>query len=116
LYGTVVESHANITVASGGVVSFYGPLPNSGAYALLVYDRFESSNGYASYNYSINNYVWDTNNPVIGDTDPWVIAVAAATVPEPSCLTLAALGALFGVVYGVARKGMAQRESLPIGE
>jgi PEP-CTERM motif len=35
--------------------------------------------------------LWDTLNPGMGGTDPWVIAVAAA-VPEPSSVVLLGLG------------------------
>ena len=47
--------------------------------------------------------VWDTPNPAMGGSDPWVIA-EVATVPEPSSLTLAALAVTFAGVIGEARK------------
>jgi len=36
--------------------------------------------------------LWDTLNPGMGGTDPWVIAVAATAVPEPSSVVLLGLG------------------------
>jgi len=49
---------------------------------------------------------WFTGNPSMGGTKPWVIAVAS--VPEPSTLTLAGLGAISGLVYSLARKRRAR--------
>jgi hypothetical protein len=46
---------------------------------------------------------WDTTNPSMGGTNPWVIA-EVSSVPEPSSLTLAGLGLACTVTAGVARK------------
>jgi hypothetical protein len=43
-------------------------------------------------------FVWETTNPAMGGTDPWVIAKAVA-VPEPSGAVLVGLG-IAGLLLG----------------
>ena len=61
--------------------------------AVLAYRR-EENNGiflYAAVT-SSPSVGWDTENPAMGGTNPWVIGVAATTVPEPSAVVLMSLG------------------------
>ena len=66
------------TVSAGGSV-----LP------ALGYDRPGSQGGTSDY-FAMKNGadVWFTDNPAMGGNDPWVIAVAASSVPEPSGVVL----------------------------
>ena len=41
---------------------------------------------------------WITSNPGMGGTDPWVIGVAASSVPEPSSLVLSGVAGVAGVL------------------
>jgi PEP-CTERM motif len=41
---------------------------------------------------------WFTTNPGMGGTDPWVIGVAASSVPEPSSLVLTGVAGVAGVL------------------
>jgi hypothetical protein len=45
-----------------------------------------------------STFVWETTNPAMGGTDPWVIATAVA-VPEPSGAVLVGLG-IAGLLLG----------------
>ena len=47
---------------------------------------------------------WATNNPQMGGTDPWLIGVAASSVPEPSGAVLLGLGITGFVVAGARRR------------
>jgi hypothetical protein len=61
---------------------------------LLVYRR-EENNGVFLYGAQPSlpgTGFWLTDNPGMGGTDPWVIGVAAASVPEPSGVVLVSLG------------------------
>ena len=70
-----------------------GPVPPSSAQ--LTYDRpsvGQGDNIYAASNGNNPSSFWITDNPAMGGTDPWVIGVAAAAVPEPSGAVLMGLG------------------------
>ena len=61
---------------------------------------------------TIQSSLWYTNNPIMGGTDPWVLAVAQTTaVPEPSALVLVGSAIVCGLAYGLARKRRAQRKA-----
>jgi hypothetical protein len=47
---------------------------------------------------------WNTNSPQMGGTDPWVIGVAASSVPEPSGVVLLGLGITGFIVAGARRR------------
>jgi hypothetical protein len=102
--GLVVASPSEITMA--GVSTNGGEnqlaMVNSGLSGLNDLEYLRTF-GLDLYIGEVNNLVlWETSNPSMGGTDPWVIAVAS--VPEPSTLTLAALGVFSGLVYGMTRK------------
>lgn len=94
--GSVVASPSEITIAEPS-------LGYENAFEFMAYgggaDYYR--NDFTDF-YSAEN-VWFTYNPSMGGTDPWVIAVASAAVPEPSSLTLAGLAVLSGLAHGLAR-------------
>jgi hypothetical protein len=55
-----------------------------------VPDRYVGSPGIVNF--------WFTTNPGMGGTDPWVIGVAASSVPEPSSLVLSGVAGVAGVL------------------
>jgi PEP-CTERM motif len=60
----------------------------------LEYDRPGSGGGPSFYSARNNEGadIWFTQNPAMGGTDPWVIALAGSAVPEPSSILLLSLG------------------------
>ena len=106
IVGAVVASQSSFTIAMApqGDINFisfsgFGDLS-------LAYDRDNRTQDGSVFNvYSGDPGAapWVTDNPVMGGTDPWVIAEAGA-VPEPSSLALASLGAASGIAFGLARK------------
>jgi hypothetical protein len=82
-------------------LEFQLPTPSANA---LLWERFsQSSSAYVS-GIGVDR-VWNTTNPAMGGTDPWVIAA----VPEPSSFLLAVLGAVCVIAYGLARsRGVAR--------
>ncbi|MGP0069831.1 MAG: PEP-CTERM sorting domain-containing protein [Isosphaeraceae bacterium] len=98
----VSASTSEITIASPISQGFLNDMVFTGIDAAgLFYDRFV---GAGTYYGSVPNTipVWNTGNPAMGGTDPWVIAVAS--VPEPSTLTLAGLGVVSVLAFGLARR------------
>jgi hypothetical protein len=107
IVGSVVASQSSITMAApaGGSLpltsnQFFLDSGIPGAVDSLGYIR-DLLNGEPQDTYSggiINptegssEFVWLTTNPAMGGTDPWVIAVAGAAVPEPSSVLLLTLG------------------------
>ena len=105
IVGSVVASQSSITMAApaGGTLTsnqFFLDSGIPGAVDALGYIR-DLLNGEPQNTYSgaiINptegttGFVWLTTNPAMGGTDPWVIAVAGASVPEPSSIMLLGLG------------------------
>ena len=70
-----------------------GPVGTSSAG--LTYFRPAVGQGDSIYNAGNGNLAtayWSTFNPAMGGTDPWVIGVAAASVPEPSGAVLISMG------------------------
>lgn len=63
-------------------------------------DRYIGSPGVVSF--------WSTNNPQMGGTDPWVIGVAGAAVPEPSGVVLLGLG-ITGLLVARARRRISRK-------
>ncbi len=60
--------------------------------------------------------LWDTLNPNMGGTEPWVIAVApASAVPEPSSLWLLGTAISAGLAYGWSRHRRDQWRQRPVG-
>lgn len=68
---------------------------------------YSASNGYLGIGY------WLTDNPQMGGTDPWVIAVVASAAPEPSGVVLMCLG-ISGLLIGrkLNRSGRRHRSDL----
>jgi PEP-CTERM motif len=107
LEGAVVASQSSITIAlptqvhSENFLLLIGAGPTS---PFLNYERGlipTPNNLYSASTFGTD--VWVNHNPVMGGTDPWVIAAASA-VPEPSSLALAGLGAASGIAVGLMRK------------
>jgi hypothetical protein len=71
----------------------------------LSYERDDTERTYAAF---LNNgpFLWLTDDPHMGGTDPWVIA---AVVPEPSTAIVAAFGAVAFLAYGWFRHRRAER-------
>jgi hypothetical protein len=106
----VVASTSKITIASPASQGDFNDMVFEGTDAAgLAYGRFVSSGTYYG---SIPNTipVWNTGNPYMGGTDPWVIAVAS--VPEPSTLTLAGLGVVSGLAFSLARRRRAGSQAI----
>jgi hypothetical protein len=75
-----------------------GPAGTSSAE--LTYFRPSVGQGDSIYGASSNTSgFWITDNPAMGGTNPWVIGVAAAAVPEPSGAVLMSLG-IAGLLLG----------------
>jgi VCBS repeat-containing protein len=101
--GSVVASQTSITIA-GNANNAFALLQRDASgdvFNDLEYDRFVG--GVQQYIGQLTGDVWATMNPVMGSTDPWVIA-EVSTVPEPSSLCLTGMGAMFGIAYSLARK------------
>jgi hypothetical protein len=106
--GDVVASQSSITVglAPQGGLSGLGLLTFDVAsdleYARMT-NRFGEpiSNEYDGITFA-GGHIWQNDNPVMGGTDPWVIA-QVASVPEPASVTLAGLGAACGIACYLAR-------------
>jgi hypothetical protein len=126
LEGVVVASQSNITIAlptqdfvdnalalealnAGGITTSYIDYLRG----LPVGSPFNEYIGVTS----VGADVWANFNPVMGGTNPWVIAAASA-VPEPSSLALAGLGAAWGIALGLARKRRTKAisQTLEIGD
>jgi PEP-CTERM motif len=106
--GSLVASASEITIAvpvNGGAETNDLTLENAGGIGSLEYSRESGGSVYFGYTAS-NAPIWFTGNPSMGGTDPWVIATAS--VPEPSTITLAGLGAVVGLLHGLARKRRAR--------
>ena len=92
----------NLTIAEppsgGNAFALEGPQSD------LEYDRAPNDNAY--FGSTPNGNVWSNFHPVMGGTDPWVIATSATAVPEPSSLTLVAIGAA-GFAVAARRKAWA---------
>jgi hypothetical protein len=111
IQGSVVASQSSITIAAPADVSALTLTvfdPSIGE-SELSYERaftpgepeFDVYEGVST---TISQQaVWETFNPAMGGTDPWVIAMAAAAVPEPSSFVLAATALACAVVLAVAR-------------
>jgi PEP-CTERM motif len=112
LQGSIVASPSSITIAA--------PTPsptgaaNSNAFALstnpggsvtafLEYERPAAIGLSYTGVTPLGGLIWGAENPTMGGLDPWVIATAGS-VPEPTSLTLLALGATCGIAFGLARK------------
>jgi hypothetical protein len=76
-----------------------GPVGSSSA--SLQYFRpsvGQGDNIYSAGNGNLGSSYWITDNPQVGGTDPWVIGVAASSVPEPSSLVLNGVAGVAGVL------------------
>ena len=113
LFGTHVQASTTaITLAAGTNIS-----PNASlelrvitlALAdIILYNRpFSEAPNYAGVVNSAT--LWNTTNPSMGGTDPWVIATAATAVPEPSTAIAAGFGAVAFLAYGWYRHRREQR-------
>jgi hypothetical protein len=111
IQGSVVASQSSITIAAPADVSSLTLTvfePSIGDFELSYERAFMPGQPeldvYEAVSTTISQQpVWETFHPAMGDTDPWVIAMAAAAVPEPSSLFLAASACACAVVLGVAR-------------
>jgi hypothetical protein len=105
--GSVVASQLSITMAApaDGSLSelrLFAVDPVTGEFDLdyqrdflngpPILNRYEADFGQ-------NQNIWNTTNPAMGGHDPWVIATAAAAVPEPSGAVLLGLG-IAGLLLG----------------
>jgi hypothetical protein len=110
LQGTVIASPSEITVAgipTGTIGANSLDLFNRNAQSELQYFRQGTqSSSVGDYFGSALVAIWATENPSMGGTDPWVIAVAS--VPEPSTFTLSAMGVVSGLACGLGRKRRAR--------
>ena len=97
--GDVVESRTSITIAySPDGESLVSLSDTAAGYNQLVYYRDGIDYAYRCFAGPDTEYpIWGTMNPVVGNTDPWVIAVAPTSVPEPTSLTLAGFGAFCAI-------------------
>jgi hypothetical protein len=77
----------------------------------LAYERDFTSRSYSAF---LNNgpFLWFTDDPHMGGTDPWVIATA--TVPEPPTAIVAVFGAVAFLAYGWSRHHRAQRRQAAV--
>jgi len=108
--GLVVASQSNITIAASSPTAANSLGFQGAAGAELDYFRFGTSNSYQGF--LPTGAVWVTPSPVMGQTNPWVVAVAAQSVPEPSCLALGCLGAACSIAGVLSRKFRARREAV----
>jgi hypothetical protein len=105
LVGQLVASATTITMANpaqGSVNDFdLASLNSSGELtADLAYSRIPSpgANQYLALT-PAGGIIWANSHPAMGGTDPWVIAVVASSVPEPSGVVLMSL-AISGLLLG----------------
>ena len=103
IFESVVASRSSITLAGNANNAFALTQSDTSGDVFndLDYERFVGEE--QQYVGQLTGDVWVTRNPVMGGTDPWVIA-EVATVPEPTSLRLTGMGAVFGVAYSLARK------------
>jgi len=60
--------------------------------------------------FELDQLLWLTFNPTLGGPDPWILAVASASVvPEPSSLWMAGIATSVGLAYGWSRHRRDQR-------
>jgi hypothetical protein len=107
LEGAVFASESSITIAlptQEHTENFLLLLGSSPTSPFLNYERGLIPTPFNLYSAStFGSDVWVNHNPLMGGTNPWVIAAASA-VPEPSSLALAGLGAATGIALGLLRK------------
>ncbi len=93
--GSVVASQSSITIASppsiNNILGF--GIFNAGHVVELFYEQGVGGSFYSAEDQGgPGGRFWSTFNPQMGGTDPWVIAVAASAVPEPSSVLLLSAG------------------------
>jgi hypothetical protein len=103
-----------LPAAQNTLGEFYLVGPAGSSSAELTYFRptiaSQAPGIYGASNGNLGTAYWITDNPAMGGTDPWVIGVAAASVPEPSSVMLVSLG-LTGLLLARTRGRSSRKQS-----
>jgi len=114
----LVATPAQLSIAPGGSLGI-GAAGVAGAAegtVILQYDRTSGQIPYYSSEYEpFSPHVpfvvpWDTESPMMGGTDPWIVAA----VPESSSLYLLSFGAVFASGYVIGQHHKARRTATTV--